>query len=178
MSEPHLLYRRVLGPAFDTLPPAVRAMHSGVRRAVGSATVERGGGIFARFIAGIVGFPPAGQHDLTVTFRLEAGGEVWRRSFGRSSLESVQFDGRGRAEGLLCERFGALTFAIALVFDGEKLNLVTRRWSVLGVPMPLWAAPRVRAYEADEGGAFRFFVEISHAFTGLIARYTGLLRPA
>ncbi len=37
------LYRRALGAAWGHLPGAVRAMHDGVARAIGSAQVERGG---------------------------------------------------------------------------------------------------------------------------------------
>jgi len=41
----------------------------------------------------------------------------------------------------------------------------------------MWLAPRSNAYESEENGAFRFFVEISHPLTGLIVRYDGWLKP-
>ena len=41
------------------------------------------------------------------------------------------------------------------------------------MPLPIWLAPRSNAYEREENGALRFFVEISHALTGLILRYDG-----
>jgi hypothetical protein len=78
---------------------------------------------------------------------------------------------------LIIERFGALEFAMALVVEGDRLRLVTRRWSAFGMPLPIWLAPRSNAYESEENGAFRFFVEISHALTGLIVRYDGWLKP-
>ncbi len=67
---------------------------------------------------------------------------------------------------------------MALVIEGAKLRLVVRRWRAFGIALPLWLAPRSEAYETEENGAFRFFVEISHPLTGLIVRYRGLLRPA
>jgi Domain of unknown function (DUF4166) len=66
------LYRRLLGDAWNGLPPAVRQLHElpyaggGEVIADGMASVERGGGMLARLIATIVGFPPAGR-DIPVT---------------------------------------------------------------------------------------------------------------
>ena len=54
---------------------------------------------------------------------------------------------------------------------------VLRRWSVFGVPLPIWLGPRSDSYETVEGGRFRFHVEIGHKLTGLIVRYQGWLEP-
>jgi hypothetical protein len=70
-----------------------------------------------------------------------------------------------------------MTFAMALVADGSRLRLVLRRWSVFGVPLPIWLGPRSDSYETVEGGRFRFHVEIGHKLTGLIVRYQGWLEP-
>ena len=61
---------------------------------------------------------------------------------------------RGRSHGLLCEQFGPCRFGIALVVDGERLVLVPRRWSLFGIPLPLWLCPRTQAYESAEGSRF------------------------
>ena len=66
---------------------------------------------------------------------------------------------------------------MALVLDEGKLRLIVRRWSVFGVPLPLWLAPRGDAYEHAADGRFHFHVEIAHPFTGLIAGYRGWLDP-
>ena len=78
---------------------------------------------------------------------------------------------------LLCERFGPLTFAMALVMDGPRMRLVLRRWTVLGMPLPMWLCPRSDSYETAKDGQFRFHVEIGHRLTGLIVRYQGWLEP-
>ncbi|MGB6445419.1 MAG: DUF4166 domain-containing protein [Xanthobacteraceae bacterium] len=51
------------------------------------------------------------------------------------------------------------------------------RWSVFGIPLPLWLCPRTQAYESAEGGRFNFLVKISHPLTGLIVSYDGWLEP-
>jgi hypothetical protein len=112
-----------------------------------------------------------------VTFGVQDGREIWTRNFAGNAFSSVQFEGRGRSAGLLRERFGALTFGLALVIDDGKLRLVVRRWSVLGIPLPAFLAPVGETYESVEDGRFRFHVEIGFRWTGLIVRYRGWLVP-
>jgi hypothetical protein len=175
------LYRRVLGGAWQSLPPPLAAMHdlAGDLTAEGVATVERGRGALARLVGLLFRFPRSGEAvPVKVSFRAAHGREHWRRSFAGRSFASVQFAGRGRCERLLCESFGPVTFGLALVMDDGKLRLVLRRWSFLGLPLPLVLAPRADAYESADDGRFNFHVEISHALTGLIVRYRGWLQPA
>ena len=175
------LYARVLGSAWHELPAEIRAMHdlhSGLT-ARGTAAVERGASFLARLVAGAIGFPAsADEVPVTVRFAAEDGVEIWTRTFGEQTFSSAQFAGQGRDAHLLCERFGWLTFAMALVVEGGRLKLVPLRWSVLGVSLPEWLCPSVDAYESVEAGRFLFHVEIRHPLTGLIVRYRGALaRP-
>jgi len=97
------------------------------------------------------------------------------------SLESVRQFFAAAIDGnrvLVMRPFGPLTFAMALVAEKNRLSLVLRRWSILGLPLPMWLCPRSTSYETVEDGRFRFHVEISHPFTGLIVRYRGWLEPA
>jgi len=174
------LYRQLLGDAWQSLPAPLAAMHdlTGDLTAEGVATVERGSGVFSRLAGFLFGFPAAGQGvPVAVSFHVEHGREIWRRTFAGHSFSSVQSAGRGRFDRLLCEAFGPLTFGLALVVDDGKLRLVLRRWSFLGVPLPLGLAPRGEAYESAADGRFNFHVEIGHPLTGLIVRYRGWLRP-
>jgi hypothetical protein len=175
------LYARVLGAAFDELPAEIRAMHDVHDMAVakGRGSVERGPGLLARLAATLIGFPEvASDIEVSVRFDVVGGRETWTRSFGQDSFNSKQFAGTGRSEFLLCERFGALTFAMALVAEQGRLHLVLRRWSAFGVPLPMFLCPRSTAFETVEDGRFRFHVEIGHPLTGLIVRYRGWLAPA
>jgi hypothetical protein len=174
------LYRRVLGDAWQSLPPPLAAMHdlAGDLTAEGVAAVERGRGALARLLGFMFGFPRSGEAvPIKVSFHAAHGREHWRRSFAGRSFSSVQFAGHGRCDRLLCESFGPATFALALVIDDGKLRLVLRRWSVLGLPLPLTLAPRADAYESADDGRFNFHVEMAHPLTGLIVRYRGWLRP-
>jgi len=172
------LYARMLGERLADLPPAVRAMHAvnGTAAASGRASVERGRSPLARLVAAAIGFPRA-VADVAVTVRFEAadGIETWTRTFGTQSFVSRQFAGQGRSQHLLCERFGPLTFAMAVVVADGKLSLLQRRWSAFGVPLPLWLGPKAVAFETEQDGKFRFHVEIGHKLTGLIVRYRGWL---
>jgi hypothetical protein len=174
------LCRRILGNAYALLPQPIQVMHDLKRdlAAAGVASVERGGRLLSRLIGSIVGLPPAGEDvPVKVKFRLDEGREHWLRDFAGKTFASTQEEGQGRNARLLCERFGPINFAMALVIEGEKLRLVLRRWSILGIPLPLWLAPRSNTYEHMEEGRFRFHVEISHPLTGLIVRYRGWLVP-
>ena len=174
------LYRRLLGEAYDRMPAPLQAMHDlkDEMTVEGRATVTRGRGLLARIAAAIVGFPRAGVDvPVRVAFRNENGRERWTRRFARRSFHSTQEQGRGRYQWLVCERFGPLCVGMALVLDDGILRLIVRRWSVFGIPLPLWLAPRGNSYEYSENGRFHFHVEIAHPFTGLIVGYRGWLVP-
>ncbi|HZQ00454.1 MAG TPA: DUF4166 domain-containing protein [Reyranella sp.] len=172
------LYQRILGPAWQALPVEIRTLHAVSTTTVlrGRASVERGSNSLARMAALAFGFPKAGTDvPVSVQFDVANGIETWTRTFGNTSFRSRQFAGTGRSRALLCERFGWLTFAMALVVERHRLALVLRRWSVLGLPLPMWLCPRSNSYETTEDGRFRFHVEISHPITGMIVRYQGWL---
>jgi Domain of unknown function (DUF4166)/Saccharopine dehydrogenase NADP binding domain len=172
------LYQRLLGDAWERLPPPVRAMHDGVGAAEGVACVERGRHPLAWIAARTMSFPPAHpETPVSVRFAADREAERWTRKFGKHAFSSRQYEGAGKSRRLLVERFGVLQFAMALVLDGDRLRLVTRRWSAFGIPLPLWLAPRSNANETAEHGVFQFFVEITHPLCGLIVRYKGWLEP-
>jgi hypothetical protein len=172
---PDPLYRRVMGPAFDALPEAVRAVHRVCRDggASGEARVTRGAGPMAGLVARIMGLPPAGLHALHVGFAERDGMERWTRSFGRHSFAS-RLSGKG---GRLVERFGQLRFHFDLRSDASGLSMAMRRWSFLGIPLPMALAPRSEAREWQEGKRFRFDVPISLPLIGLVVHYDGWLVP-
>lgn len=174
------LYRRVLGAAFDALPAPLRAMHGDEPRFVarGRAKVERGTGLFAWVAAALVGFPAAGEDvPVEVSFERTPEREVWRRSFAGRRFSSIQEAGTGRAAHLLIERFGPARFDLALVAEAGRLKLIPRRWSILGLPLPLGLAPGGEAFETVVDGKFHFHVEIGHRLFGLAVRYRGWLEP-
>ena len=175
------LYRRVLGAAWDELPAPVRDLHrvETGRRFAGRATVDRGRGFFAGLIGAFYRFPRAGS-DIPVSVLLERsrGGELWQRTFAGRTFRSFQREGEGRGACLVDERFGPVSVGLALVVGEGRLDYVVRRWSFLGIPMPVFMAPGGRTFEHVEGGLFRFHVEIDHPWFGLIVRYQGWLKDS
>jgi hypothetical protein len=172
------LYQRILGDAWHALPAPLRAMHrcAGPQVAAGQADVLRGRHPLARLVAFVIGFPAAGhQVPVQVVFTPGAGGECWTRTFAGRSFTSFQSAGRGTSAHLLRERFGPLTFDLALVVEGAKLRLVVRRWSLWGLPLPLLLAPGGDSYETAIDDRFHFHVEIRHRLIGLIVGYHGWL---
>ena len=172
------LYERILGQAWGQLAPELRQLHSVTATAsfVGRCTVKRGRNPLAWLIATIIGFPKTGaDQKICVQLTKEGEGERWVRTSAGRKFSSVQVAGRGRAEWLVRERFGPVAVDMALVVDGPTLRYVVRRWALLGISMPLFLGPRSTAVESAQDGQFHFDVKISHALTGLIVRYRGLL---
>jgi saccharopine dehydrogenase-like NADP-dependent oxidoreductase len=175
------LYRRILGSAFSALPPRLQELHgtTATRQWSGIAEVRRGRSPVAALIAALVGFPKAAPRvPVTVTFSTENGAERWIRSFGDKSFCSTQSIGAGRDQHLLIERFGITSFALALVVESDRLILIPRRWSLLGIPMPHFLLPKGSSFETERAGQFCFEVEISIPLVGLIVAYQGSLDPS
>lgn len=172
------LYPALLGAAWSALPDAIRDLHEGAG-GDGVARVERGRNPLARLAAWIFRLPPAADSvAVTIRFDRQANGtEIWHRRFGDHQMISRQSAARGRAVGHLTERFGAATFTTKVITGADGLRLILTGWRVLGLPLPLWLGPRIRATETASKGRFRFDVEIAHPLTGLIVRYSGQLTP-
>ena len=172
---PDCLYRRVMGPQFDRLPVAVRAMHeiNADGGAAGEAIVEGAANPLGTLVARIVGFPSAGHHPVHVSFAERVGVERWTRRFGTKTFHSTLTE-RG---GLLQERFGPARFVFNLTGDETCLAMIMKSWSMFGVPLPLAWAPRSRAREFMEDSTFHFDVPITLPLIGRIVRYTGWLKP-
>ena len=174
------LYKRILGEAWDTLPAPIAALHNVIskeHKAEGFARVETGKHPFARLLAALYGFPQAGkQVPVKVSFHRRDGGELWERDFAGRKFSTFQSEGKGYADKLVLEKFGPVTFWMALVLKGRELHSATRRWSVFGIPLPLTLAPNSTVYEYADGDDFCFHVEVKHWLMGLIVRYKGKLR--
>ena len=174
------LHKRILGTAWQSLPAALRTVHgAGPKLTIsGVASITRGRGVPARLLAWIMRFPAAGEHvPVSVTFERHRHYDKWTRDFGGQVFSSIFTAGSGRFEHLLCERFGPLTFGMALVPDADRLNLVMRRWSFLGLPLPRGLMPSGDSHEYMKDNRFCFDVEIRLPLAGFVIRYRGFLHP-
>ncbi len=97
--EPQLPYRRVLGARFDALAPPLKALHAPLAdmSAQGTAQVTRGASPLARLIAWLVGFPPAGDYPVEVTFEPRSGHGALDPPLRAASLLQRAKRGAGRS---------------------------------------------------------------------------------
>jgi hypothetical protein len=165
----------LMGADFAALPPMVRAVHDfhGDAGAAGEGRVERGRNLLARLMAAIARFPPAGTWPLHVAFAEREGRERWTRDFG-GHVFSSELSGKG---GLAVERFGPMRFGFALAPTPDGLAMHLKRWSLFGIRLPLFLAPRIAAREYEAEGRFHFDVRLSLPLIGGIVHYTGWLKP-
>jgi len=147
----------------------VRASH-GCRQAQGGVIVTRGRGWLARLAGGLAGFPPAGEMPLRLTV---TGDEVWTRQFGTHRF-TTRLSAR---DGLLCERSGIVTMAMALRPKGLALHRLPRRCWLFGWRLPLVAGLRVTAVGSGRDWHHHFDVALWHWLTGPIIGYRGSLTP-
>ncbi len=172
---PPVLYRRVMGAAFETLAPRVREMH-GIWRdggAEGEAEVIEAANALGRLVARVMAFPPPGKTPLHVAFSERDGLEHWIRDFGGHRFSSRLSQSGGR----LVEQFGPLRFAFELTSEEGALAMHLRSWSFLRIPLPLILAPRTLAREYEAAGRFHFDVPIALPLIGRVVHYRGWLRP-
>lgn len=171
-------FERALGGTFDHLSEPVKASHRAGPLAHFSGVAEVRGpespiAAMARFF---VGFPHAAKDaPVTVSKRANAdGSETWTRVIGGRRFASVvAFAGRG----LVRERFGPLTFDLAVRVDVQALLMQIVGWRIGLLPLPRRLAPRSLAKEgADQAGRFHFDVPIALPLAGRITHYKGWLR--
>nr|WP_281378542.1 SDR family oxidoreductase [Brevundimonas lenta] len=171
------IFARAIGPAFDALPPPIRALHETPGRSLwrGRAMTEGAAGPLAAIIARIIGFPTA-QADCAAEVSIDADGDrsEWRRRIGGHAFSSVL--SHPREGGRVRERFGATAMDLRLTPEGERLVYSVEGWRLGPIPLPRFLAPSTRAHEQiDAEDRFVFDVEISMPLIGRLVRYRGWL---
>ncbi|MDQ8027867.1 MAG: DUF4166 domain-containing protein [Brevundimonas sp.] len=174
------LYPRAIGPVFDGLPEALRALHETPGRSLwrGRAMTEGASGPLAALAARIVGFPKA-QADCEAEVAIDADGDrsIWRRRIGGHGFASVL--SRPREGGRVSERFGPLSMDLALTPEGGRLVYRVEGWRAGPIPLPRWLCPSTEAFEeVDAQGRFVFDVTINAPLLGRLVRYRGWLQRA
>ena len=171
------LYRRVLGSAYEEMPAAWRALHdSGASTWKGQCVCDPAETWAGRLISRLFRFPVSdSEAPISVEFAMSGAGETWTPRIGRRVMRSRQYIGvRGR-RGAVVEQFGPLAFDLDLPIEKGRMDLVMTGARFLGVSLPRWCWPHVRAFETGAEGRFRFDVEISLPGIGRLVRYRGWL---
>ncbi|QTC90023.1 SDR family oxidoreductase [Brevundimonas goettingensis] len=175
--EPSSLFARAIGPAFDTLPTPIRALHetTGASLWRGQASVDGAANPVAGLVARVFGFPRAGQ-GVPVEVRIDADRDrsIWRREIGGSRFRSrLSLPGSG---GRVVESFGPCAFDLILTPEDGRLVYRVQGWRLLGLSMPrAWAPTTVTHEKEDAEGRFAFDVEIGLPVAGRMVRYRGWL---
>lgn len=170
------LYRRLLGEAFDRLPPTLRDFHDveTERRFRSTFRVTRSRGFVRGLVCRLGRLPPACERvDLRLRVVPDGDREHWLRDFGGHRMESVQW----AAGGLLVEQLGPVRLAFRLTVEGAALHLnVARAW-LLGVRCPLALAPGGSGVEVGRDDGVAVVVRGTAPLLGRVVQYEGLVVP-
>lgn len=162
------------------LPEVIQRMHDvhDIVEASGHADISWGNSMPSRLAARLLGMPPPGT-DLPahVQFIRTGSGEILRRRYGGSTLETLQIAGHGANRNFLLEAFGPVTLVIRLVPGSTGLALNLHRAMLFGLPLPRAFWPTLDASEQADGDTYRFRVVIGLPLVGMIIRYRGSLQP-
>lgn len=171
------LYARAIGPAFDDLPAAIRALHEMPGRSLwrGEAKTDGAAGPLGALVARLVGFPgDKAACPAEVAIDADSERSIWRRRIGGHAFASVL--SRPREGGRVEERFGPLAMDLGLTPEDDRLVYRVEGWRLGPIPLPKALAPRTTAREeVDAEGRFVFDVEISLPLVGRLVRYRGWL---
>jgi saccharopine dehydrogenase-like NADP-dependent oxidoreductase len=182
ISAPAPLIRRLLGDAYDALPPAIRRAHEvhGVLVLEGKADAISPDHVLGTLIAWVFRLPRSGSNmPVRVEMRSEDdGSETWTRIYPgvtmRSNLRNV--DSRTHQ---LDELLGPLSIRLQWQPTQRGLQLKTLSARLFGCQLPAFLRPRSHASETvGEDGLFHFDVPIALPLIGTIVHYKGYLKPA
>ena len=172
------IFETVLGAAFDDLPPRLQHFHSqtGPQHWRGTAKAQAASSLLGKSVARIVGLNLAsGDWPVDVRITPTETGELWERQFGPHKFNSMFSLGSGKNDRLITEQFGPAKINLAAIVKDDRLYLVPRRVTLLGIPLPGFMLPKEDSYEYEKDGRFYFNVNVKVPFAGRIAHYHGSL---
>jgi saccharopine dehydrogenase-like NADP-dependent oxidoreductase len=182
MSAPAPLFRRLLGDAYDTLPPAIRRAHEvhGVLVLEGKADAASPDHLLGVLIARLFRLPRSGSNmPVRVEMRSEDdGSETWTRIYPGVTMRS-NLRNADSATHQVTEVLGPLAIRLQWKASARGLQLRTISARLFGCPLPDFLRPRSHASETvGADGQFHFDVPIALPLIGTIVHYKGSLKPA
>jgi saccharopine dehydrogenase-like NADP-dependent oxidoreductase len=175
------LFRRLLGDAYDALPPVIRQAHQvhGVLVLEGKANAARPDNILSALIAWLFRLPRSGS-DMPVRVEMRSeddGSETWTRIYPGVTMRS-NLRNADSATQQLDEVLGPLSIRLHWKSSEHGLQLETLGARLFGCPLPDFLRPRSHASETvDADGRFHFDVPIALPLIGTIVHYKGSLKP-
>jgi len=175
------LFQKALQRDWNLLAPAIKATHlvDDELFLQGQSSVERGKSLIARLVAFIFRFPvEAKQVDVSVLKRRIENGEVWIRNFAGQNFQSTLTtqSTSGDRHGRVFEKFGLVTFELALEIKDAGMHMPVSRGWFLGIPLPKVLLPISKTREYESNHAMHFDVQLDLPFSlGLLVHYRGRL---
>jgi saccharopine dehydrogenase-like NADP-dependent oxidoreductase len=181
-SAPAPLFRRLLGDAYDALPPAIRQAHevNGVLVLEGQADAASPDHVLGVLIARLFRLPRSGSNmPVRVEMRSEDdGSETWTRIYPGVTMRSNLRNADSKTHQVT-EVLGPLSIRLQWNPSERGLQLRTVSARMFGCPLPNFLRPRSHASETvDADGQFHFDVPIALPLIGTIVHYKGSLKPA
>lgn len=157
----------------------VRDMHAVADAKVvfGHTDIDHGSSPASRAITWIFGFPAAGRRLPTaITIVSDGAREIWHRRFAGQPILTRLEPGSLRQTAIV-ERFRfGVAFDLDVLERNGRLRFEVIGMRICGVPMPQWLWPSLKAEEREEGGGFRFDIDIGMPWIGRLIRYNGWVR--
>jgi saccharopine dehydrogenase-like NADP-dependent oxidoreductase len=182
ISAPATLFRRLLGNAYDALPPVIRQAHQvhGVLVLEGKADAASPDHVLGAWIARLFRLPRSGV-DMPVRVEMRSeddGSETWTRIYPGVTMRS-NLRNADSATHQVDEVLGPLSIRLQWNASERGLQLRTISARMFGCPLPDFLRPRSHASETvGANGQFYFNVSIALPQIGTIVRYEGSLKPA
>jgi saccharopine dehydrogenase-like NADP-dependent oxidoreductase len=182
ISAPAPFFRRLLGDAYDALPPAIRQAHEvhGVLVLEGKADAARPDHVLGVLIARLFRLPRSGS-DMSVRVEMRSeddGSETWTRIYPGVTMRS-NLRNADSVTHQVDEVLGPLSIRLQWKPSERGLELETLGARLFRCPLPDFLRPRSHASETvGADGQFYFEVPIALPLIGAIVHYRGSLKPA
>lgn len=163
------LFKDCLGEKFEQLAPLVRKAHVGKVRLEGDVVVEQGNAI-ARLVCHLFSMPPASPRcRLVVLGSHDAETMTWNRHFDDYSMDSHFY----KEGDYLVERLGPIHMRLSLDVSDGVLTYTLDKTRILGIPIPKFISPNVKAVERQIEDKYRFSVVVAMPVVGKLVSYLG-----
>jgi Domain of unknown function (DUF4166) len=173
------LLGRKLGPTLQRFDEPVRNMHAIADATVvfGHTDIDHGNSPLSSLVGWLFGFPSPGRALPTaITVVSDGTSEIWHRRFANQPILTRLEPGRS-VQPTIVERFRfGVAFNLRVVEHGGRLRFEVVGMRICGVPMPRCLWPTLNAEEREEGGNFRFDIDIGMRWAGRLIRYRGWVR--
>ena len=164
------LYRSILGPEFDQLSPELQKFHDETVAATGVFTVTHDSRLISRLLIPFMRLPRAGVNlPMTLDIAVQGNEEKWTRFLGPSKVVSHQ----SNKDGILKEKTGPLTFRFKVTVIDGGMEFTQLSCAFLGVPLPNFLSPRVKAKITPATEGWSVHVVISFGKVSAICQHEG-----